>query len=472
MKFFINRFAGSIVSVGETNDPYFIRIFTDAWVSTAWPPTHQTPGGTNMFGINRKVAANEVGGEAVSASSLDPADMRNDMTILNGMLDQMPINVMVADPQTCEITYANATSRQTLQTIRHLLPNSVDPEAMEGVNIDIFHKHPQHQRGILADRNNLPWNAKIKLGPETLALKVGALNDSEGKYIGAMVTWSVMTGLTNAVDDFEQTVEKSLAELTGAASSMNDAAEQMADTASTSTDKATSSAAGAEEATVNVETVAAAVQELDASIGEITQQASTSSEIASTAVTKAQVTNETVRELASASERIGKVVNLIQDIAAQTNLLALNATIEAARAGEAGRGFAVVASEVKTLAGQTTKATEEITAQISAIQEATNDAVNAIEEISSTIDQMSEVTGSISAAVEEQSATTAEISRNVSEAAVGTRDVSANMLAVQEAAGNTGTMAGEVQVAASQLGEQSTNMDRAIKAFLETVREI
>jgi methyl-accepting chemotaxis protein len=107
--------------------------------------------------------------------------IRDQLPVLNAMLDQMPINVLVADPQSCDIIYANAASRATLHTIRHLLPGSVDPDNMDGVNIDIFHKNPQHQRKILADPSNLPWNAKIKLGPETLALKVGALTRRAGQ---------------------------------------------------------------------------------------------------------------------------------------------------------------------------------------------------------------------------------------------------------------------------------------------------
>ncbi|MBV6656900.1 MAG: methyl-accepting chemotaxis protein [Devosiaceae bacterium] len=388
------------------------------------------------------------------------------------MLDQMPINVLVADPHTCDIIYANAASRTTLHAIRHLLPQSVDPDNMDGVNIDVFHKHPQHQRAILADPNKLPWNAKIKLGPETLALKVSKLSSAEGEYIGAMVTWSVMTDLANAIDGFEHQVVEAMQKLSDTSVELSASAHQMEKVAASSTAGATSSAAGAEEATRNVETVAQAAQELNASIGEITEQAANSSQIAMSAVGEARKTNEKVRELYSASQKIGEVVGLIQDIAAQTNLLALNATIEAARAGDAGKGFAVVASEVKSLAGQTTRATEQITRQIAGIQDATGATVTSIEAISGTIDQISEVTSSISAAVEEQSVTTAEISRNVSEAATGTVEVASHMSKVQHGASDTAKAATEVKGSSAELSDQAKMLNSAVEGFIATVRAL
>ena len=178
------------------------------------------------------------------------------------------------------------------------------------------------------------------------------------------------------------------------------------------------------------EVVAAAAQELDASIAEITRQAAQSSSEAEAAVERTEAANVTVRQLAESSERIGEVVGLIEEIAAQTNLLALNATIEAARAGEAGRGFAVVAAEVKNLAQQTTKATGDITQQISTIQSTMRDAVEAIDGINSTIKQISSVSTSIAGAVGQQSSATADISRNVLLAAESMRTLGDTVAAI------------------------------------------
>ncbi len=180
--------------------------------------------------------------------------------------------------------------------------------------------------------------------------------------------------------------------------------------------------------------------------------------------------NDRVGELSKAAARIGDVVELINTIAGQTNLLALNATIEAARAGEAGRGFAVVASEVKALAEQTAKATGEIGQQISGIQAATQESVNAIKEISGTIEKLSEISSTIAAAVEEQGAATQEISRNVQQAAQGTQQVSSNITDVQRGASETGSASSQVLSAAKSLSGDSNRLKLEVGKFLNTVR--
>jgi methyl-accepting chemotaxis protein len=174
--------------------------------------------------------------------------------------------------------------------------------------------------------------------------------------------------------------------------------------------------------------------------------------------------------LSDAAQKIGQVVQLIQDIASQTNLLALNATIEAARAGDAGKGFAVVASEVKSLATQTAKATEEIAGQIAAIQGATGQAVSAMKSIDGTIGEISEISTAIAAAMEEQGAATSEITRNTQEAARGTQDVSANIGGVMQAASETGAAAAQVLGSSSELGKQAETLRSEVDDFLAKIR--
>jgi methyl-accepting chemotaxis protein len=140
-----------------------------------------------------------------------------------------------------------------------------------------------------------------------------------------------------------------------------------------------------------------------------------------------------VSGLATAAQKIGDVVKLINNIAEQTNLLALNATIEAARAGEAGRGFAVVASEVKSLATQTAKATDEISAQIAEVQGTTASAVNVIEAITQTISRVNEISATIAVSVEEQASVTQSISSNMQVAARGVTDINSSMTDIAEA---------------------------------------
>ncbi len=177
---------------------------------------------------------------------------------------------------------------------------------------------------------------------------------------------------------FERSVGASLDALAAAAAEMRATSQSMNATAETTKSQAASVAAAAGQATANVHTVASATEELSSSVAEIGRQVGQSTAIAGEAVAEAERTNHSVQGLSAAAQKIGEVVKLISDIASQTNLLALNATIEAARAGEAGKGFAVVASEVKSLANQTAKATEDIAAQVGAMQGATSEAVTAI----------------------------------------------------------------------------------------------
>jgi methyl-accepting chemotaxis protein len=276
--------------------------------------------------------------------------------------------------------------------------------------------------------------------------------------------------LNKMADEFERGVRTSLDSLTGAASDMRTTSKGMSSTASEASQQATSVAAVAEQASANVQTVAAATEELSSSVSEIGRQVTQSTEIAGQAVAEANRTNVTVQGLSAAAAKIGDVVKLISDIASQTNLLALNATIEAARAGEAGRGFAVVANEVKSLASQTAKATDEISAQVGAMQNVTTEAVEAIEGIGRTIGAINEITSAISIAVEQQGSATQEIARNVQEAALGTGQVSSNIAAVNQAAEKTGSASNGVLASAEQLSTQAATLRTDVDRFLANIR--
>jgi methyl-accepting chemotaxis protein len=270
--------------------------------------------------------------------------------------------------------------------------------------------------------------------------------------------------------EFESLISELVESLFSASSKLEVSASTLTSITERAQEITTTVAAASEEASTNVQSVASATEEMTSSVNEISRQVQESARIANEAVDQAQKTNDRVGELSKAADRIGDVVELINSIAGQTNLLALNATIEAARAGEAGRGFAVVASEVKALAEQTARATGEIGQQITGIQAATRDSVNAIKEISGTIEKLSEISSTIAAAVEEQGAATQEISRNVQLAARGTQQVSSNITAVKRGAGETGSASSQVLSAAQSLSKDSNRLKLEVGKFLDSVR--
>jgi len=276
--------------------------------------------------------------------------------------------------------------------------------------------------------------------------------------------------MLDLADRFERSVKEVVDGVGSAATEMQATSQQMSATAEETSRQSANVATASEQATANVQTVAATAEELSASIAEIGRQVVQSAKISQNAVDEADSTNETVQGLAEAAVKIGEVVNLINDIAGQTNLLALNATIEAARAGEAGKGFAVVAQEVKNLANQTAKATEEISAQISSIQDETKGAVGAIERIRSIIGEVNDIATTISSAVEEQGVSTREIARNVQQAAKGTQDVNQNIENVSRAAGETGSAAGQVLNASQDMSRQAESLRGEVDRFLSDIR--
>jgi methyl-accepting chemotaxis protein len=270
--------------------------------------------------------------------------------------------------------------------------------------------------------------------------------------------------------DFDKSVGGVLEMVASASTELESTAKSMSVTAETAQQQSTAVAAASEQASTNVQTVASAAEELSSSIAEISRQVAESTRITSQAVQETEKTDAQIQGLADAAQRIGDVVKLINDIAGQTNLLALNATIEAARAGEAGKGFAVVASEVKSLANQTAKATEEISAKIAEMQSATSLSVQAVQGIGQTISRINEIATTIASAVEEQGAATQEIARNVQQASAGTAEVSTNIVGVTKAANDTGAASTQVLGAAGELSKQSESLRGQVDTFLSKIR--
>jgi methyl-accepting chemotaxis protein len=272
------------------------------------------------------------------------------------------------------------------------------------------------------------------------------------------------------VRDFEAETAEALRGLASASTELDATAGELAGNAERGRERAGALAAATEEASANVGTVAASAEELAASIGEVARQVAESAATARRAAQDASATDAAMSGLSEAAGRIGDVVRLIGDIAGQTNLLALNATIEAARAGDSGKGFAVVASEVKALAAQTARATEEIGAQIAAMQAETRQAVAAIEGIGGTIAAMDQLAASVAASAEQQAAATQEITRAVSEAASGTQEVTRHAAAVGGDATSTGAAAAQLRGASSDIARESETLRARVDGFLAGLR--
>ena len=378
-----------------------------------------------------------------------------DASRVMSMMENAPINIMCTDLD-LKLRYMNPASVKTLRTLQQYLVVPVDQ--MIGQTIDIFHKHPEHQRRMLADPKNLPHRAKINVGPEVLDLLVSAIYDNAGVYIGPMVSWSVVTEQLR----IESRVNEAAHNLSESASQLTSLSQQLGANAEETAAQANVVSAASEEVSTNVQTVATGAEEMSASIREIAKNASEAARVAQSAVKLAESTNQTVAKLGDSSADVGKVIKVITSIAQQTNLLALNATIEAARAGEAGKGFAVVANEVKELAKETAKATEDISQKIEAIQADTRGAVQAIGQIADVIHQINDISNTIASAVEEQTATTNEITRNVTEAARGSAEIAHNITGVAQAAKSTTEGATDILQASGLLAKLAADLQALV----------
>ena len=451
----------SALRAGEPQSGEYPRVAQDGrtlWLQSTYTPIRDEHGGiTAVIEVSADVTARR-------QAAAHGEQMRQ-------MLEQAPINVMFSD-LSHTITFMNEASRNTLRKIEHSLPVKVD--RIVGQSVDIFHKNPGHQRRLLSDPSLMPRRAVITVGDDKLDLLATAINGPDGRMVGVMVTWDLITErlrIEAREKELAESLRRTMAAVSGNAQALAAASEELSATSqqmSTSSDETSSQAgvvaAAAEEVTMNVATVATSAEEMSATVREVARSATDAARVAATAVRVAGETNERMGKLGASSHEIGKVIKVITSIAQQTNLLALNATIEAARAGEAGRGFAVVANEVKELAKQTAAATEDISHKIEAIQSDTRGSIAAIEEIGRIIGEISDIQNTIASAVEEQAATTSEIARNAAEAARGSEEISRNIASVSTAASDTAEGASGTLMASQELARLASELSAVVQS--------
>ncbi|UDF04248.1 methyl-accepting chemotaxis protein [Asticcacaulis sp. AND118] len=409
---------------------------------------------------------NEMGALARATASL--RDTTQKAFMVNRMVQTMPTPVMAVDVRNdFRITYTNAATEKLIEQIKGHFPQ-YDGTLM-GRSIDMFHKHPEHQRRMLSDPANLPHRARIRVGDESIDLQISAVLDHRDQYAGAMLVWDLVTDQAQLSQDFETRVQGVVAGLAASAAELSQVAETVTGELRTGANLAVSAASSATQTSASVQTVAAAAEELAASVREISDQVQTTNRLVADSFHKVQDADLVAQKLSSASDRVTEVTTVIASISSQINLLALNATIESARAGEAGKGFAVVAGEVKNLANQTSRSIGEINSVIDEMRQASREIVTVLGDIRNAVDAITQATTSVAAAVEEQTATTEDIARNMSFAADGTRIISENLEQVSGITTRSGDASAHLFDSSQALSDQAAALRGRVAEFLNRI---